>query len=256
MRVFITGSSDGIGQAAAKVLAQQGHKVTLHARSPERAKQAHAAVPDAEGVLIGDISTTAGSKELADKANKAGPWDTVVHNAALGLSATDTTTEDGIKSTFAVNSLAPYVLTALMEKPKKLLYLTSSLHMGGDDSLKDIAWMNRRWQPSQAYNDSKLQNIMLANYVARAWPDVQSASLDPGWVQTKLGGGGAPGTTAAPAKAIADYVAGSGSLVGDKTGVYFNPQGPRTPHKAATDMGKQDEYVRICEQLSGVSITK
>lgn len=250
-RIFITGSSDGIGQAAAKLLADQGHKVTLHARNSDRAAQAQKAVPGAEGVIIGDLSTVAGAKEVAERAKKAGPWDTVVHNAGLGPSNPDRKTPDGFASTFAVNSLAPYILTCLMDKPKRLLYVSSSLHTGGDDSLKDVTWTQRSWSPFQAYNDSKLQNVMLANAVARRWADVQSCSLDPGWVQTKLGGGGAPGTTSAPAKAIAGFATGEGSVVGDKTGVYFNPQGAKSPHNGAVNTQKQDEYLGICEKLSG-----
>lgn len=213
-------------------------------------------MPKAEGVLVGDISTIAGSKELAAAANKAGPWDSVVHNAGLGPSNGANKTTDGFQSTFAVNSLAPYILTCLMDKPRRLLYLSSGLHSGGDDSLKDVTWSERSWSPFQAYSDSKLHDIMLANAVARAWPNVQSCSLDPGWVQTKMGGSGAPGTTSAPANAIVGYASGEGSPAGSKTGVYFNPQGAKTPHRGATDTSKQDEFMRICEQLSGVSLSK
>ena len=83
-RVFITGSTDGIGLAAAKLLSENGHRVTLHARNNDRAKQAKDAVPQAEGVLVGDLSSIEGTKQLAALANKEGPWDTVVHNAGLG----------------------------------------------------------------------------------------------------------------------------------------------------------------------------
>ncbi|KAK5125865.1 hypothetical protein LTR08_005188 [Meristemomyces frigidus] len=253
-RVFITGSSDGIGQAVAKLLAEQGHKVTLHARNADRALYAKKAVPGAEGVLIGDISTIAGAKDLAEQANKAGPWDSVVHNAGLGLSSGDHKTADGFAPTFAVNSLAPYILTCLMERPKRLLYVSSGLHSGGDDSLEDVTWTQRSWNSLQAYKDSKLQNVMLANAVAKRWTDVQSCSMCPGWVQTKLGGDGAPGTTAAPAKAIAGFATGEESLAGGDTGVYFSLEGPIPPHRGAVDAVKQDEYLKICEQLSGVKL--
>ncbi|KAI7486467.1 nucleoside hydrolase [Hortaea werneckii] len=242
-RIFITGSSDGIGQAAAKLLSEQGHKVTLHARNQDRASQAQKAVPGAEGVLIGDISTIAGSRELADRANKAGPWDTVVHNAGLGPSNSDMKTADGFQSTFAVNSLAPYVLTALMEKPKRLLYVSSGLHQGGDDRLEDVTWTQRPFAAFQAYNDSKLHNVMLANAVARKFPTVQSCSLDPGWVQTKLGGGGAPGTVDPPAKAIAAFASGSEDPAGGKSGLYLGVGGPKGPHQGALDTSKQDELI-------------
>jgi NAD(P)-dependent dehydrogenase (short-subunit alcohol dehydrogenase family) len=255
-RIFITGSSDGIGQAAAKLLSEQGHRVTLHARNADRASQAKKAVPNAEDVLIGDISTIAGAKDLAAKAKAAGPWDTIVHNAGLGPSNGSNKTSDGFQSTFAVNSLAPYILTCVMDKPKRLLYVTSGLHSGGDDSLVDITWAERSWSSFQAYSDSKLQNIMLANAVARAWPDVQSCSHDPGWVQTKLGGYGAPGTPSVPAKAIAACAAGESDIVGNKSGIYFDPKSAKSPHSGATDTGKQDRFVSICEQLSGISLPK
>lgn len=252
-KIFITGSSDGIGQAGAKLLADQGNKVFLHARNQERAKQAQAAVPNAEGVIIGDISTIAGAKETAAEANKAGPFDTVIHNAGLGPSNADRKTADGLQSTFAVNSLAPYILTSLMQKPKRLLYLSSGLHSGGDDSLKDVGWQNRKFEAFQAYGDSKLHDVMLANAVARRWPDVQSCSMDPGWIATKMGGSGAPGQTSTPGKAIYEYAIGQSTITGDRSGVYFNPQGARAPHKGATDTKKQDEFMKICEEISGVS---
>ncbi len=255
-RIFITGSSDGIGQAGAKLLADQGHKVFLHARNPCRAKQAHEAVAKAEGVIIGYLTTIEGSKALAAEADNSGPWDTVIHNAGLGPSNSDNKTSDGFQSTFAVNSLGPYILTALMEKPKRLLYLSSQLHSGGSDDLDDITWSKRKFQSMQAYSYSKLHDVMIANAVARYWPDVQSCSLDPGWIKTKMGGGGAPGVVGTPAKALADYAIGSSSIVGDKTGAYFNPQGARTPHKGATSTQKQDEFMSICEQLSGVKFPK
>lgn len=153
-RIFITGSADGIGLASAQLLASQGHKVTLHARNADRASQAKTACPNAEGVLIGDLSDLASTKKLASDANKAGPWDAVVHNAGLGPSSADHKTTDGMASTFQVNTLAPYVLTCLMDKPKRLLYLSSQLHYSGDDSLTDVAWKDRRFSAGAAYNDS------------------------------------------------------------------------------------------------------
>ena len=255
-KIFITGSSDGIGQAGAKLLADQGHKVFLHARNSDRAKQAKDAVPNASGVIIGDLSTIAGSKELASEANKAGPWDAVIHNAGLGPGNADRKTADGLQSTFAVNSLAPYILTCLIEKPKRMLYLSSGLHSGGDDSLKDVGWTERRWNAMSAYSDSKLHDIMLANTVARRWTDVQSCSMDPGWIKTKMGGGGAPGKTSTPAKALAEFALGESPIVGEKTGVYFSPSGASTPAKGATNVGKQDEFMKICEEISGVGFPK
>lgn len=255
-RIFITGSSDGIGQAGAKLLADQGHKVFLHARNESRAKEAQDAVPNAAGVLIGDISTISGAKELAAEAKKAGPWDAVIHNAGLGPGAPDRKSADGWQSTFAVNTLAPYILTCLMDKPKRLLYLSSGLHYSGSGDFKDIGWTERRFSAGSAYNDSKLHDVMLANFFARQWSDVQSCSMDPGWIATKMGGRSAPGQVSTPGKAIYEYALGESSVVGSKTGVYFTPQGAKSPNKAGSDEKKQDELVKILEEMSGVSFPK
>ena len=143
-RIFITGSSDGLGLISARALIAQGHSVTLHARTPQRASQALKSAPGATGVLIGDLSSISQTKSLAAEANEAGPFDVVMHNAGLGFQRPYTKTEDGIASEFAVNTLAPYVLTCLMKKPKRLVYLSSGLHNGGDPSLKDVGWMERQ----------------------------------------------------------------------------------------------------------------
>jgi NAD(P)-dependent dehydrogenase (short-subunit alcohol dehydrogenase family) len=254
-RIFITGSSDGLGQAAAKILTDQGHNVFLHARNSSRASQAQAAVPKAKGVIVGDLSTISDLKKLASDANESGPFDAIVHNAGLGLSTNGEKTADGVAQIFAVNSLAPYVLTALMDKPKRLLYVSSGLHQGGDESLEDVTWNERQFRPSQAYNDTKLHNVLLARAVARHWPDVQSCSLDPGWVRTKLGGSSAPGSTDAPANMVAAYAAGE-SVVGDKTGKYLNPGGVGNPHDATGKVEKQNRLLEIYESVSSVPFPK
>jgi NAD(P)-dependent dehydrogenase (short-subunit alcohol dehydrogenase family) len=254
-RIFITGSSDGLGQAAAKILAEQGHNVFLHARNSTRASQAHAAVPKAQGVIIGDLSTIADLKNLASEANNHGPFDAIVHNAGLGLSTNGQKTADGVAQIFAVNSMAPYILTALMDKPKRLLYVSSGLHQGGDESLTDVTWTQRQFRPSQAYNDTKLHNVLLANAVARHWHDVQSCSLDPGWVKTKLGGSSAPGSLDPPAKMIAAYATGD-SVVKGKTGAYLNPGGIGNPHNVTGKAEKQDQLLEIYEGISKISLPK
>ena len=122
--------------------------------------------------------------------------------------------------------------------------------------MRDVAWTERKeFQPAQAYNDTKMHNVLLANAVAKRWPEVQSCSLDPGWVRTKLGGGQAPGSTDPPAQMIAAYAAGE-SVAGDKTGVYLNPGGIGSPHDATVKAEKQDELLKIYEGISGVSLSK
>ncbi len=111
-RIFITGSSGGLGRLAAKLLIEQGHSVVLHGRNASRSGDAVLAASGAEGVVTGDISTVAGAKVVADEANKLGPFDAVVHNAAIGYRQTRRMeTEPGVPDIFAVNVLAPLVET-------------------------------------------------------------------------------------------------------------------------------------------------
>lgn len=155
-RIFITGSSDGLGQLIARQLIAQGHQVTLHARNSKRAEVAIAGAPGAERVLIADLSSIAQTKQLASDANKTGVFDTVIHNAGIGYQERSQKTEDGIAHVFAINALAPYILTSLMEKPKNLVYMSSGLHTGGNATLTDVTWTSgRRWDALQAYSDSK-----------------------------------------------------------------------------------------------------
>src|ERR1700685_4159278 len=136
-RLFITGSSDGLGRMAAQLLIEQGHSVTLHARNEKRAKEALAAVPGAEGVAVGDLSSIAQTRSVAEQVNELGTFDAVIHNAGIGYrEPRRIATEDGLPHLFAVNTLAPYILTALIAKSKRLVYLSSGLHRNGDAGLE------------------------------------------------------------------------------------------------------------------------
>lgn len=182
-RVFITGSADGLGRMAAQLLVEQGHNAVLHARNEQRGREAMTAVPGAETVVIGDLSSVAQMKEVAAKVNALGHFDAVIHNAGVGYqSPRRVATEDGLPLEFAVNTLAPYVLTVLINRPTRLVYLSSGLNQNGDPSLEDLAWEKRQWRGTQAYSDTKLHDIMLAFAIARRWPDAFSNAMEPGWV--------------------------------------------------------------------------
>ncbi len=190
--VFITGSSDGLGLMTGRLLAEQGHRVVLHARNEARAEAARTALPQADAVLIGDLSTLETMRDVAAQANAWGRFDAVIHNVGIGYrEPRRVETVDGLSQLWAVNVLAPYVLTALMHRPDRLVYLSSGLHTGGTAKLDDLQWSGRRWNGSQAYSDTKLHDVLLAFGVARRWPDVLSNALTPGWVPTRMGGPGA-----------------------------------------------------------------
>jgi hypothetical protein len=159
--VFITGSSDGLGLMAARLLVADGHSVTLHARSQARADDTRAALTQADSVVIGDLSHLAGMRQVAEQANASGRFDAIIHNAGIGYrERRRVETQDGLAQVFAVNVLAPYLLTCLIERPDRLVYLSSGMHSGGDPDLDDPQWTRRRWNGAQAYSDSKLFDVV------------------------------------------------------------------------------------------------
>lgn len=254
-RILVTGSSDGIGLAAAKDLVSKGHKVILHARSESRAKDASSACPGAETVLIGDLSSIAGTKKLATDANDLGTFDVIVHNAGVYRGGFRKTA-DGLPLVFAVNTVAPYILTCLMNRPKRLVYLSSGMHYSGDGSLKDITWKQRgerAWNDSTGYCDSKLHDVMLALAVARKWKGVVSNAMDPGWVPTKMGGSSAYEDINKSVRTAVGLALGEGKVKGTETGTYWVDSKQKSPKSETTDERKQDELLKICEEVSGVS---
>ena len=167
-RIFITGSADGLGKLAAQLLVKKGHQVVLHARNEARARTALAAIPAAEQALTGDLSSVAETHSLAGQANQSGPFDAIIHNAAIGYRETQRQeTTDGVPQIFAINTLAPYILTALIEKPKRLIYLSSGLHQQADATLRDPLWQQRPWNGQAAYSETKFHDVLLAFAVAR-----------------------------------------------------------------------------------------
>jgi NAD(P)-dependent dehydrogenase (short-subunit alcohol dehydrogenase family) len=179
-RVFITGSTDGLGRAAAQSLIDDGHEVVLHARSMERAEQAGDIASKALAIVVGDLSSGAETRALAEQVNGLGRMNAVIHNAGIYTVPDRGSTPEGHATVLAVNTLASYLLTAFIERPDRLVYLSSGLHRGGEGSLRDIDWRERRWDGAKAYAESKLHVAALAAAVASRWPEVLSNSVDPG----------------------------------------------------------------------------
>lgn len=253
-RVFITGSSDGLGRMAAELLIEQGHSVVLHARNLKRGKDAMTAVPQAETVVIGDLSSIAQTRGVAEQVNKLGAFDAVIHNAGIGYrEPRRIATEDGLPHVFAVNTLAPYMLTALMQRPKRLVYLSSGLHRNGDPSLKDLVWEKRAWEGQQAYSDTKLHDVLLAFGMARRWPGVFSNALEPGWVATKMGGAGATDDLDQGHRTQV-WLAVSEDAAAKVTGEYFYHMKRRSPNPATRDPDRQEMLINACARFSGITM--
>jgi NAD(P)-dependent dehydrogenase (short-subunit alcohol dehydrogenase family) len=252
-RVFISGSSDGLGLMAARLLIDQGHEVVLHGRNEGRSRDAFAAAAGALGAVSGDLSTIAGARAVADEANKLGRFDAVIHNAGIGSREGRVETEPGVPSVFAVNVLAPYILTALIERPKRLVYLSSGMHRGARPGMDDLLWTKRSWSGSSAYAESKLCDVFLAFAFARRWKDVKSNALEPGWVATKMGGPSAPDDPYQGCVTQA-WLATSDDELAQSTGGYFYHQRPRAPNPMAADLRIQEELLAECGRISGMPL--
>jgi NAD(P)-dependent dehydrogenase (short-subunit alcohol dehydrogenase family) len=262
-RVFITGSADGIGRLTAQLLVAAGHEVVLHARSERRAADARAGVPEAGEVVVGDLSSIAAVRSVAEQINAAEPLDAVVHNAAVGdTEPRRIETVDGLAHVFAVNVLAPYLLTALIggadrsgqpgqpATPGRLVYVSSGMQLSGARDLDDAQWTRRRWSGSQAYSDSKLFLTMLAFAVARRRPAVRSNSADPGWVPTRMGGPGATDDLS-----LAPVTQAWLATDAEVTGEHFFHQQPASVHPDTRVPAHQDELLAYCATLTGVTLS-
>ena len=251
-RVLITGSSDGLGLLAAKLLVEQGHDVVLHGRNDQRCRDALAAAPGAKDAVAGDFRSVAGATSVAEQVSKLGLFNAVIHNAGIGYrEPRQRDAEPGVPSIFAVNVLAPYILTALIERPDRLIYVSSGMHHGVRPRMDDRLWAKRSWGGASAYTESKLCDVLLAFAVARRWPNVWSTAIEPGWVPTKMGGPSAPGDIT-KAHLTQAWLATSDDSMARSTGRYFYHQKLREPNPVARDVKIQDELLAECARISGV----
>lgn len=250
-RIFITGSTDGLGRAAANSLIGGGHEVVLHARSSKRVAALGDLAERAAGIVIGDLQSAAETRSIAEQVNALGRMDAVIHNAGIYSERSRGSTVEGHASILAVNTLGPYILTALIERPGRLIYISSGLHRGGEGSLRDIDWTDRPWDWAQAYAESKLHVAAFAFTLARRWPEVLSNAVDPGWVRTRMGGPGAP-VDLDTGQRTQTWLAASDERAAMVSGGYWHHLRQEQPASEVTDSVFQDELVARLEQLTGI----
>jgi NAD(P)-dependent dehydrogenase (short-subunit alcohol dehydrogenase family) len=238
-RIFITGSADGLGLLAAKALIAQGHQVVLHARNENRGQEALAKVPGAESVVTADLGSNEETQRLASGVNALGAFDAVIHNAGVYNASAE--------EIFAVNTLAPYILTCLIEKPKRLIYLSSDMHLQGRSKLESFKTDISRI----TYSDSKLHVLMLCKAVARKWPQLYANALDPGWVPTKMGGQGAPDDLQKGYETQM-WLAVSDERRAKVSGRYFHHQKETRYNPEADDVLLQERFLDLCEEMTGI----
>ena len=232
--ILVTGASAGLGLETATSLAEAGHDVVLHARRADRI-----ADPGLHGrmraTLYADLSDLDATMRLAREANELGVFDAVIHNAGV-LSGADV---------MAVNLVAPYVLTALMNPPRRAIFLSSSMHRGGSTDLGGD--LSRR-----GYSDSKLYVTALAMAYAKQRPDALVHAVDPGWVPTRMGGRGAPDSLEEGHRTQEWLATAAEGEIVPRTGAYWYHRSPQRPHPATRDPRFQRELVAGLAQYTGI----
>ena len=239
-RIFITGSADGLGQLAANALISQGHKVVLHARNATRGREGLAKVPGAETVVTADLGSMDETIQLAEKVNALGKFDAVIHNAGLYYAPP--------KDLFTVNTLAPYILTCLVQKPKRLIYLSSDMQQGGRSRLDSF----KTDTSGITYSDTKLHVLILCKAVARKWTDVYTNTLNPGWVPTKMGGRGAPDNLQKGYETQV-WLATSNDEKAKVSGHFFYHQKQIRSNPEADDVQLQEKFLTMCKEVTSIS---
>ena len=252
-RVFVSGSSTGLGLLTGKELLASSHNVVFHARNTARAEDLRREAPDATAIVVGDIGTIGGALDIADEVNAHGDMDAVIHNAGVGYGGVLKRTAKGHPDILAVNVLAPYILTAVLSRPKRHVYLSSGMHRT-EPHLDDILWQTRRWNGSLAYSESKLYVTALSFAIARYSPDVTANAVDPGWVPHRMGGPSAPDDLVEGCATQVALATSADNRLSGLTGEYLHHMATQAPSKATRDVDFQDRLLDVCRELTGIAL--
>ncbi|WP_127019289.1 SDR family NAD(P)-dependent oxidoreductase [Rheinheimera mangrovi] len=236
-RIFITGSTDGLGLATANSLIDKGHEVITHSRNEHRLSAVQHLVDKGAKAVIGDLSAFEEQCAVADQVNQLGQVDAIIHNAGIVSG----------KDVISVNVVAPYTLTALITKPSKLIYLSSSMHFGGSATLTNDDWLIN----TNDYSDSKLFVTTLANAISKRWNDVACFSVDPGWVPTKMGGKDAPDDLVEGYQ-TQEWLATANEMATPRSGTYWHNRQQLVPHRASLDVRFQDQLMEELVKVTGI----
>ncbi|MBJ2121660.1 SDR family NAD(P)-dependent oxidoreductase [Arthrobacter sp. MSA 4-2] len=236
-RILITGSADGLGRLTAEALHAQGHDVVVHARNADRAAHLHRLTDQGAGIVIGDVADRNALRHIAAELAEQAPLDAVIHNVGVG----------GGRNVMPVNVIAPYLLTALLPLPERLVYLSSGSHFGGRPRVDGVDWKGKG---AGSYSDSKLYVTTLAAAMARLFPAVLSNSVDPGWVPTRMGGAGAPDSLELGHR-TQEWLATSDDPEAHTSGGYWYHQHRREPHSSVHDTAFQDRLLSALADETG-----
>ena len=239
--IFITGSADGLGRATAQTLLDSGHDVVVHARSEQRLAAVRDLVDRGAVPVVGDLADPDQTRDVAAQVNRLGRMDAVIHNAGVYTGST----------ILPVNVVAPYLLTALVHRPQRLVYLSSGMHRGGRADLAGMDWSGH--SRTGSYSDSKLFVTTLAAALARILLGVATNTVDPGWVPTRMGGPSAPDDLRL-GHLTQEWLAASNNPDALTTGGYWHHQRLQRPHPAVQDERFQDRLLAALADFTGTPL--
>ncbi|HEX2756492.1 MAG TPA: SDR family oxidoreductase [Candidatus Limnocylindrales bacterium] len=276
--VLITGGTSGIGRAAAISLAAMGARVGITGRDRVRAEEAAAEIARASGnpavdVFVADLSSQAEVRRLAGDVLSAYPRLDVLLNNVGGFWAHRHVTADGLEHTFALNHLAPFLLTSLLlerltaSAPARVVTVSSGAQSMGRIDFDDLMG-ERKYSGQRAYNQSKLANVMFTYELARRLEGsgVTATVLHPGVTSTAF-------SAEDPARAFAPLVAvlrpfmrspergadtavhlASSPEVEGVSGRYFADRKARTSHRSSYDTATTARLWRVSADLVGLPV--
>lgn len=239
--ILVTGASSGVGLATVQSLADAGHDVVLHARHPDRLedRNVRARMHD---VVFGDLADLEQTTAVAEDANGIGRFDAVIHNAGINTG----------RDIFAVNVVAPYVLTALMAPPGRAIFLSSSMHRSGSTDLHGLDLSDASTRP-RPYEDAKLYETALAMGLARLRPDALVHAVDPGWVPTRMGGRSAPDSLDEGHRTQEWLATADENAISPRTGGYWYHHATQQPHPAVHDPEFEHDLLQLLERHTGIA---
>ncbi len=259
--ILVTGATDGIGKATAMELARHGARVIVHGRKAEKVAQIQAEIGrfipgNKVETAVADLSSLSQVRSLARYlTDHFERLDVLLHNAGVFMKQRQLSA-DGFEMTFAVNHLAPFLLThellpLLRASQARVITVSSGTHHRGRINFDDLQ-AERQFDGYAAYSQSKLANILFANELAqREQGTITSNALHPGVINTNLlrEGFGGGGDTVEKGAATSVYLALSPE-VANTTGKYFS-NSRETPVAAhALDQATQQRLWQVSSRLA------